>query len=378
MITIKVLLRSREENFFLNNRFYCYTQLKLILGEREEERNLKLAQRINMKSDRKIITNNRFSLIGEIPLAILSLFFYKAMKFIVGNLYTFYLTVDKKKTFQWRVLSAENLKSSLSLPVLMTKGPRWNTHAIIGTLGPFSVKESIALDTESAKNSAGSWIAVIYSFPSYQTITSLESDRLNSQDKWETLKLKPGKYSIGLRYYQWRDRVNLPAVTIDGVEFVSSCPVPSDTNNFYYDLIKHKNWFYLALHYYIFTILRLRKYLPESFVRNEYLPVGAPDTQFVYGYLMRGQSLQIESNSSLVKNYNIYLTLYDRSSLPLFWSKIESEKFLTQPIENHGFYLIRLRSKPNLEGNSAIKLPIESQLKDEDSLVQRLQIFLPY
>lgn len=331
-----------------------------------------------MKSNRKIITNNRFSLIGEIPLAILSFFFYKAMKFIVGNLYTFYLTLDRKKTSQWRVLSAENLKSPLSLPVLMTKGPRWNTHAIIGTLGPFSVKETIAIDTESAKNSAGSWIAVIYSFPGYQTIASLESDRLTSQNKWETLKLKTGKYSIGLRYYQWCDRVNLPAVTIDGVEFVSSCPVPSDINNFYSDLIKRKNWFYSALHYYIFTILRLRKYLPESFVGNEYLPVGAPDTQFVYGHLMRGQSLQIESGSSLVKNYNIYLTLYDRSSLPLFWSKIESEKFLTQPIENNGFYLIRLRSKLNLEGNSVISLPIESQLNEEENAVQRLQIFLPY
>jgi hypothetical protein len=330
-----------------------------------------------MKSDREIIINNRFLLLWEIPLAILSFFFYKAMKFIIGNLYTFYLTVDKKKTSQWRVLSAENLKSPLSLPVLMTKGPRWNTHAIIGTLGSFSVKETIAIDTESANNSAGSWIAVIYSFPGYETIASLESDRLKSQDRWETLKLKPGKYSIGLRYYHWRDRVNLPAVKVDGVEFVSSCPVTSDINNFYYDLIKRKNWFYSALHYYIFTILRLRKYLPESFVRNEYLPVGAPDTQFFYGYLRRGQSLQIDLSSLVIKNSDIYFTLYDRSSLPLFWSQIKGERFLTQPIENNGFYLIRLRLKPNLIDNSAINSPIETQLNDEESLVQRLQILLP-
>jgi hypothetical protein len=290
------------------------------------------------------------------------------MKFFIGNLYTLYLSIDKKKTSQWRVLSAENLKSPLSLPVLMTKGPRWNTHAIIGTLGPFSVKESIAIDLESANHSARSWIAVIYSFPDYQTIASLESNKLESQEKWVSLKLKPGKYSIGLRYYHWLDQVNLPAVQVDGTEFVNRLPIPSDINDFYYDLIKRKNGFYLALHYYIFTILRLRKWLPESFVRNEYLPVGAPDTEFLYGYLMRGQSLQIEIHSAIATNYDFYLTLYDRSSLPLFWSRIEDEKYTTQPIENNGFYLIRIRPKSNTVSNLSIK----SHLEDENSLAQRL------
>jgi hypothetical protein len=311
---------------------------------------------------------NWISFIWEIPLAVFSFFFYKAMKFFIGNLYTLYLSIDKKKTSQWRVLSAENLKSPLSLPVLMTKGPRWNTHAIIGTLGPFSVKESIAIDLDSANYSARSWIAVIYSFPDYQTITSLESNKLKSQEKWVSLKLKPGKYSIGLRYYHWLDQVNLPAVQVDGTEFVNRLPIPSDINDFYYDLIKRKNGFYLALHYYIFTILRLRKWLPESFVRNEYLPVGAPDTEFLYGYLMRGQSLQIEIHSVIATNYDFYLTLYDRSSLPLFWSRIEDEKYTTQPIENNGFYLIRIRPKSNTVSNLSIK----SHLEDENSLAQRL------
>jgi hypothetical protein len=321
-----------------------------------------------MTNKQNKVNSNSLSFIWEIPLAFLSFFFYKAIKFLIGNLYTLYLLIDKKKTSQWRVLSAENLKSPLSLPVLMTKGPRWNTHAIIGTLGPFSVKESIAIDLDSANYSARSWIAVIYSFPDYQTITSLESNKLKSQEKWVSLKLKPGKYSIGLRYYHWLDQVNLPAVQVDGTEFVNRLPIPSDINDFYYDLIKRKNGFYLALHYYIFTILRLRKWLPESFVRNEYLPVGAPDTEFLYGYLMRGQSLQIEIHSVIATNYDFYLTLYDRSSLPLFWSRIEDEKYTTQPIENNGFYLIRIRPKSNTVSNLSIK----SQLEDENSLAQRL------
>ena len=73
-------------------------------------------------------------LVWEIPLALLSLLFYKVMKFIIGNLFTIYLAVNKNKASQWRVLSQETLDSALSLPVLMTKGPRWNTHARINCL----------------------------------------------------------------------------------------------------------------------------------------------------------------------------------------------------------------------------------------------------
>jgi hypothetical protein len=314
---------------------------------------------------------NKFSLLWEIPLAILSFFFYKAMKFLIGNLYIIYLTVNKKQASQWRVLSAENLKSPLSLPVLMTKGPRWNTHAIIGTLGPFTVKETIAIDTESANRSSASWIAVIYRFPDYETIASIESDKLTSQDKWASLNLKPGKYSIGLRYYHWSNHINLPALRVDNVEWVNSCPVPTDINHFYYELIQKKNWFYLTLHYYIFTILRLRKWLPESFVKNEYLPVGSPDTDFLYGYLERGQSLSIKVSSAIVNNYDLYLTIYDRSSLPLNWNQISEENYLTQPIENNGFYLIRMRHKLNLINNFLIK----SQLSNEDGLIQQLTLW---
>lgn len=338
-----------------------------------------------MTVDKEIqIHKHPISLVWEIPLAILSFLFYKAIKFLIGNLYTIYLAINKKNAYQWRVLSEETLKSPLSLPVLMTKGPRWNTHAIIGTLGPFSVKDEIAIDTESANTSARSWIAVIYSFPGYETIASLESEKLNPTDKWATLKLKPGQYSIGLRYYNRSDKITFPAIQVGDCprgsgkgdrELVAASQIPSNINDFYSDLIQKKNWFYLALHYYIFTILRLRKWLPESFVRNEYLPVGAPDTAFFYGHLWCGQSLQIESEPLLVKNYDIYLTVYDRSSFPLFSSQLEQEKYLTQPIENNGFYLIRMRPKPDLIDKSSKKLSIGSKLEDRDSLVQRLQIF---
>ena len=82
----------------------------------------------------------------------MSFIFNKITKFIVGNLYTAYLAINKKQASTWRVLSAETLKSPLSLPVLMTKAPRWNNHAIIGTLGPFKVEDSLGVNLDIIKN----------------------------------------------------------------------------------------------------------------------------------------------------------------------------------------------------------------------------------
>ncbi|MDJ0690568.1 MAG: DUF6208 family protein [Xenococcaceae cyanobacterium MO_188.B32] len=312
----------------------------------------------------------KISFLWEIPLAFLSFLFYKITKFIIGNLFTIYLAINKDKASQWRVLSQETIDSPLTLPVLMTKGPRWNTHAIIGTLGPFFLEKSIAIDIESANKSARSWIAVIYSFPGYKTVTSLKSDEIDSADRWYSLELKPGKYSLGLRYYNRLDNINLPAVKVDERELVSPVTIPQNINDFYHNLIKAKNWFYSSLHYYIFTILKFRKWLPESFVRKEYLPVGAPDTFFAYNYLDREQTLQIEFSSEIINNFDIYFTLYDRSSLPLSWCQIKSEKYSLPAREERGYYLLRIRpTSPTFKAES-----LQSQIVSLDDNIQELQI----
>jgi len=314
--------------------------------------------------------NNLF-LLWEIPLALLSFLFYKVMKFAIGNLFTIYLIIDQKKSSQWRVLSQKTINAPLVLPVLMTKGPRWNTHAIIGTLGPFAVKQSLAIDIETANNSAHSWIAVVYSFPGYKTITSLESDKITPRDRFFKIKLAPGKYSLGVRYYNRSENINYPAIKIDDREFVDSYNVPNNINDYYYDLIKAKNWFYSSLHYYIFTILKLRNYLPESFVRKEYLPVGAPDTHFAYNYLESRQALEINISPEIITNFDIYFTLYDRSSLPLTWCVITAEKYLLPPQNYQGYFLLRVRPKPE---HSETTIRVKSELVTEDDSMQNWQL----
>lgn len=286
-----------------------------------------------------------FSLILEIFLALLSFIFSKINKFLIGNLYTIYLTFNKKKANQWRVIDNNLVSSNLNLGVLMTKAPRWNTHAIIGTLGPFSLKNSLSIELKSAHNSAKSWIAIFYDFPSYETITSIESNQVNSADNWQSLELKSGKYTIGLRYYNYYEQLVLPAVKVDNQELTSPQEIPNNSNNFYQELIKRKNFYFLCLHYYIYTILRLRKYLPESFIQNEFLPVGATDTKFFYDYLDANELLTIEVDQFTLNKYDIYITVYDRCSLPISWFQLENTKQTISPLSNKGYYLIRVRSE---------------------------------
>lgn len=313
---------------------------------------------------------NKIWLLWEIPLALLSFGFNKVMKFVIGNLFTVYLAINKQKASQWRVLSQKMINAPLILPVLMTKGPRWNTHAVIGTLGPFSVTEEIAIDVETANRSARSWIAVVYSFPGYKTITSIEAEKVNDRS-WHKVKLSAGKYSLGVRYYNRADEVSYPAIEVDGDLFVEPYSVPQNINSYYHNLIAAKNWFYLSLHYYIFTILKLRDYLPESFVRREYLPVGAPATYFAYNYLDWQQALEIVVEPQIIEQFDIYFTLYDRSSLPLSWCVITESTYALAPQNIRGYYLLRIRPKPE---HWNTELRVESQIVRLDSSFQQIAI----
>lgn len=287
-------------------------------------------------------------LIFEVFLALLSFFFNKINKFIVGNLYTLYLIFNKKKANQWRVIDNKLVDSWLNLAVLMTKAPRWNTHAIIGTLGSFSVENDLSLDVVSANNSAQSWIAIFYSFPAYKTITTIESYQVDKSTEWHSISLPKGKYTIGLRYYQYGDDLTLPSVKTDNVLLTNATNIDADSNKFYQTLISRKNNYFLALHYYIYIVLKLQKYLPNKFVKSEFLPVGATDTEFFYDYLDQGDILQVEVDENTLNKYDIYVSLYDICSLPIdsykIKNSIEKIKFSSQ----RGYYLIRVKEKEPL------------------------------
>lgn len=278
----------------------------------------------------------------EIPFALLSFSFYKLNKFIIGNLYTLYLSQNKKNAKEWRIIGAESLQKFLSLPVLMTKAPRWNTHAIIGTLGPIAVEQQLTIDLRTIRQSTAAWVGCIYDFPSYRTMLNFTELTDDPSQNTLTITLPKGKYTVGLRYYHPKENPVFPAVHTDVNLNINPLSISAQNNDFYQTLAHKTNLYFLCLHYYIFTLFKLRHLLPESFVKAEFLPVGATDTQFFYGALEPDETLEIHIAPQWQQQFNFYLTCYNRASFPISRQKLDGNTHCP-PLNQAGYYLIRMR-----------------------------------
>jgi hypothetical protein len=278
--------------------------------------------------------------ICEIPMALLSFSFYKVIRLFMRQFVRLFPAVGREKKNTWRILNAEALQSRLVLPVLMTSAPRWNTHAIIAIGGPWLVNHSICLHFPEVVGASMSW--TVNRVSDHQIVAS---GNIRNDSSPQTIVLSPGSYRLTVRCYDCHMAVKLPVIEVDGVETVAATAVPADTNSFYHDLTCHSNLFYLGLHYYVATLLRYRKWLPQSFIEREYLPVGNPQTKFYYGFLHAGESLVITLEPELLQTHNLYFTLYNRASFPISWYPLQEQKHKTIPFQADGTYLIRVHSK---------------------------------
>ncbi len=282
-----------------------------------------------------------FSYIIRIPAACASLMFFHAVKWLLNRLRQ--ARERNQEAVAWSTLS-EVLGRPLALPYIMVTGPRWNPHALISRVGPFQVEHSLRMRTDTAHASAQMWTLVIYRASDTHAVASIDSNRITRDHEWHVQSIPPGRYTGILRYYDWVPDPQLPALEIDSSGRIPERRVPS-TENDYLGLVRDKNGiFYACLHYYILELLRLRQYLPESFVRRQYLPVGNPETSFCYGYLPRGQCLAITSHLGIPEGHRLYLTIYNRSSFPVQWGEVQSLPHYTPPAEAIGSYLLRLHA----------------------------------
>jgi hypothetical protein len=93
---------------------------------------------------------------------------------------------------------------------------------------------------------------------------------------------------------------------------------------------------------YVYPMLVLRRYLPAAVVRTEFLPVGNPATRYVFGPCHAGQQLQVKCTAAALASHRVYLTVYDRASLPVLWGvRLSALPFRFVPPYD-GFYLVRL------------------------------------
>jgi hypothetical protein len=283
-----------------------------------------------------------------VPLALLSWGFFHLNKALIALLYQVYLDRQVQRSRTWQILSAATMNLPVSLPVLLTKGPRWNTHASIGTLGPLPVERRLAVQTGQADRSADAWSVVLYHYPDFRTFRELGSLENQADLEWTVLDLPPGRYVLGVRYYGLQADPRLPAVRVDDAttDTVSAEPLPPSVNEFYDTLANRTTVYHHALHHYVHTMLRLRRWLPAPFVRAEFLPVGDPHTQFLYDWFPAHCSLQIQASQRLLESFRVYLSVYNRASLPIHSCElVDAAATTTPPFDQAGFYLFRLRPR---------------------------------
>ena len=99
--------------------------------------------------------------------------------------------------------------------------------------------------------------------------------------------------------------------------------------------------------------------------------MGAPATHFEYNYLDPQQTLKIVTEAEIVEQFNIYFTLYDRSSLPLTWCVITDSTYTLPPQDKKGYFLLRIRPKPEF---TSTPIKISSEILAIDRLNQLVTI----
>jgi hypothetical protein len=280
------------------------------------------------------------------PLACGSFMFFHAAKWTLNHLRQ--ARDRQQESLNWHTLS-ETLGQRLALPYIMVTGPRWNPHALISHVGPFPVENSLRIRADTAHQAALMWTLIINRAADLRTMAVIDSSHVAQNDAWYEQSLPAGRYLAVLRYYEWSATPRLPEIAIDNKRLIPERSVPSNDNDYLSGLRNKDGIFYASLHYYVLAMLRLRQYLPASFVRREYLPVGNPETAFNYGYLRRGQCLEITSSHGIPDGHRLYLTIYNRSSFPISWSEISSLPYRTSAIEATGSYLWRLHAMRSRE-----------------------------
>jgi len=282
-----------------------------------------------------------FPTLFSLPLACGSFLLFHTVKWLLKRLRR--VRDRNKELLDWRTIS-EVLGQPLALPYIMVTGPRWNPHALIAGVGPFQVEQGLRLRADTAHRSARMWTLVLYRASNSRVIASIDSNSVARDDGWYEHTLPPGRYSGIVRYYEWSAAPRLPEIELDGSRRIPERSVSPDENTYLDQLLAKDGVFYACLHYYVLEMLRLRRYLPKSFVRREYLPVGNPETAFLYGHVRRGQCVEITSSDGIPKGHRLYLTLYNRSSFPVTWSEVRSLPHRTLPAEVSGSYLLRLHA----------------------------------
>jgi hypothetical protein len=119
--------------------------------------------------------------------------------------------------------------------------------------------------------------------------------------------------------YDGTESARLPRVKLDGKQLPAEALTYSSGNLAFNKEIRGKQKIYhLAMQWHVFSLLYARSFLPAQLIRDVYLPVGNPETQWLYGLVRAGFALRVRvADGAMIRDHLIFVTTYNRASLPV-------------------------------------------------------------
>lgn len=240
---------------------------------------------------------------------------------------------------KWRTISDEFKKPGFLLAVSVL-GPRWNCHALLATLSPIPIRQTLSIDLAGLSDHSDSWSIVLYD-ESWTTREWLGPT--TTSDRAVSWTLPAGSYSLSLRFYTDADDISVPAVMVDGHNVVEGGVIAEEATKYRRHLESIRNrsgMYYRLLHYYIFFHLKHRT-KSADWLRNQFLPMGNPDTEWRYGHLAVGEQLRIRLDAVHQMTYNTYVAFYNWASFPVDWCRVQTLEWQSVPFAEGVAYAVR-------------------------------------
>ncbi|MBE7172401.1 MAG: hypothetical protein INR73_17570 [Williamsia sp.] len=247
-----------------------------------------------------------------------------------------------KTSVCWKLFN-ERANQFLGIPYIMLNAPRWNTHALIASAGPLHIADHAMIDLSGIQAACKSWTLAFYKQPAnkcHKVVSPL------AEGSWtEPFYVSKGDYVIVLRLYEEKYPLELPGIVVDEGRIHISKRVLTARQEYIPEKILHKRGaFYDLIHHYLFYAFKHGSHAADHRIRNEYLPVGNPETIFRFGYLPQYGGIRVQAADNISGSTLMYITFFNKSSFPVFSQKIAmlNNVYRSPPATTEGTYLIRI------------------------------------
>jgi hypothetical protein len=286
----------------------------------------------------------------EAPLALLSYMTYETFKCLLRPLVEMHTSAHRENTWTDRLHAsfADNAPRPRSAALAaISWGPRWNTHTNVHFLRVEMPASGVAtFEVENVRLAGFSWQIIAYD--SRQGVVGRLAMAVQGPD-WLTLTVRSDETArLSIRPYVFGERMSavLPRVRLDGEDVAGSVEFSRDRLAFNYTLHKHEQPICWPLQWHVYPLLCCRDWLPPELVRRIYLPVGNPETQWLYGLVHEGFALHFDVAEHVLTDHLVYCTVYDRASFPtLPCGSVEKPVQTLEVCGEDGFWATRVVRK---------------------------------